>query len=333
MKNIGLFILLLLVQGLLRAQAPVADSASGIRIVDTLTALEAKKRLPILLQTELDSLVNLQIMDLQTANKAEPVKAQEEVSVWLWVAAGAFLIVLLLGYLLWSQQQKSSRSLHRLSKQIEHLDAQIAEHTPPAPVKTKKSAAVLAKEVTELQTQLEKLQKEKQQTAALSKESLANWEQIKKALAQTYKLKHYPGAAANATELDNYLKLLQTEKTIAHFSYTHFLKPLLVLADTNKNSPSRLSEEEAQKMLDCIVSMGLLYSEYLYLRIPDLALGGNMVARLGSLKNGNVLDLQLLKELNTEHGSRALVLKMALDKYHIQALSYPVFEETNLNLS
>jgi len=54
---------------------------------------------------------------------------------------------------------------------------------------------------------------------------------------------------------------------------------------------------------------------------------------LGSLRNGNHIDKGLLKELNIEHGSRALVLRMVLDKMDIQNLSYPVFDETNLNLS
>jgi hypothetical protein len=40
-----------------------------------------------------------------------------------------------------------------------------------------------------------------------------------------------------------------------------------------------------------------------------------------------------MKQLNMEHGSRALVLRMVLDAMKIQRLSYPVFDETNLNLS
>ena len=43
--------------------------------------------------------------------------------------------------------------------------------------------------------------------------------------------------------------------------------------------------------------------------------------------------IKWIKELNIEHGSRALVLRMVLDKTAIQNLSYPVFDETNLNLS
>ena len=32
-----------------------------------------------------------------------------------------------------------------------------------------------------------------------------------------------------------------------------------------------------------------------------------------------------------EHGSRALVLRMVLDKTQLHQLSYPVFDETDLN--
>ncbi|HRO72003.1 MAG TPA: hypothetical protein PK951_16545 [Chitinophagaceae bacterium] len=85
--------------------------------------------------------------------------------------------------------------------------------------------------------------------------------------------------------------------------------------------------------MDLLISLGLLYIEYLYLRINELSVGGRIVERLGSLKNGNSLDPATLKELSTEHGSRALVIRMALDKTSIQKLSYPVFDETNLNLS
>jgi hypothetical protein len=54
-----------------------------------------------------------------------------------------------------------------------------------------------------------------------------------------------------------------------------------------------------------------------------------MVQRIGS--NGKGIDLALLKKLNTEHGSRALSLRMALNRSGIDQLTYPVFDETDLN--
>jgi hypothetical protein len=54
-----------------------------------------------------------------------------------------------------------------------------------------------------------------------------------------------------------------------------------------------------------------------------------MVQRIGS--NGKGIDPALLKKLSMEHGSRALALRMALNKAGISKLSYPVFDETDLN--
>ena len=85
--------------------------------------------------------------------------------------------------------------------------------------------------------------------------------------------------------------------------------------------------------MELLVSLALLYIEYLYLRVNELAVGGNMVARIKGMSNGNRLDTLLMKQLNKEHGSRALVLRIILDKMDIRDLSYPVFDETNLNLS
>ena len=62
-----------------------------------------------------------------------------------------------------------------------------------------------------------------------------------------------------------------------------------------------------------------------------MSIGGKMVERIQGLSNGNGLDAALLKKLNTEFGSRALVIKIALEKTGLHQLSYPVFDETNLN--
>ena len=99
--------------------------------------------------------------------------------------------------------------------------------------------------------------------------------------------------------------LLDTERSVALYAYEHFLKPVLAIADANKNNPARINPEEREKMLDLLISLALLYSEYLYLRINDLSIGGKIAERIGSLKNGNNIDKASLKELNVEHGSRA----------------------------
>jgi hypothetical protein len=150
---------------------------------------------------------------------------------------------------------------------------------------------------------------------------------------EVYKIRNYPGFDKEKSETDIVRSLLETERTVAVYAYEHFLKPVLAIADANKNNPARMNPEEREKMLDLLISLSLLYSEYLYLRIQDLSIGGRIAERIGNLRNGNNIDPAQLKKLNVEHGSRALVLRMVLDKSNVQHLSYPVFDETNLNLS
>ena len=125
--------------------------------------------------------------------------------------------------------------------------------------------------------------------------------------------------------------VLDTENIVANYAYEKFLKPILVITDTNKNSPARLNDTDREKLLDLLVSLSLLYIEYLYLRVNDLSIGGKMVERIKGFAGGNGIDNSLLKKLSSEFGSRALVIKMALNKVGIQRLTYPVFDETNLN--
>jgi hypothetical protein len=92
-----------------------------------------------------------------------------------------------------------------------------------------------------------------------------------------------------------------------------------------------MSDEDSEKLFDLLISLSLFYIEYLYLRIDELSVGGHIVERIGSHAKGNGIDHELLKKLNTDHGSRALAIRIALDKKGIGKLSYPVFDETNLN--
>ena len=92
-----------------------------------------------------------------------------------------------------------------------------------------------------------------------------------------------------------------------------------------------MSAEDKAKLVDLLLSLSLLYIEYLYLRVSELSVGGTIVERLNNLSTGQNLKEDRLRKLNRESGSRALVLRLALDQLAIQQLSYPVFEETNLN--
>jgi hypothetical protein len=156
---------------------------------------------------------------------------------------------------------------------------------------------------------------------------------VKQQITASYKIRNYPGYDKEKTEEELLQGLLNTEKSVALYAYEHFLKPVIAIADANKNNPARVSKEDREKLIELLISLSLLYTEYLYLRVNELSVGGNMIARIQGLSNGNRLDTILMKQLNKEHGSRALVLRMILDKMDIQKLSYPVFDETNLNLS
>ena len=202
--------------------------------------------------------------------------------------------------------------------------------------KGKPSVPVLEKKVQSLTTQLERTLKDKEALQRLLEEytdSKLEFESVKQQMMEVYKIRNYPGFNKEKSETDIVKSLLDTERSVALYAYEHFLKPVLSIADANKNNPAKINPEEREKMLNLLISLSLLYSEYLYLRITDLSVGGKIVERLGSLRNGSHIDTGLLKELNIEHGSRALVLRMVLDKMDIQNLSYPVFDETNLNLS
>lgn len=181
---------------------------------------------------------------------------------------------------------------------------------------------------------LEKLKTENESLNAAVKEysrTQNEYEKLFKIISQTFKVKKYPGAAEGKTDIETLVSLFETEKSFTGHVYDQFIKPLTVIVDANKNNPAGISKEQQDKLLDMLVSLSLLYIEYLYLRVNDLSVGGNMVQRMSDIKNGLKLNTELLKKLNMQNGNRALVLKLALEKISLNSLSYPVFDETDLN--
>jgi len=324
----------------LAAQEPEKKS---IRIVDTLTAQEKDNRNTVILKSEMDSLIQLYNTSQPKIIPQEPlVKAENQAPIYLLVTGiAALLAIAFLLYVLFRNQKKFQRTVSILNKQIQHLElaayssGSIADATGNK-VKGKVSIPNMEKKIQSLTTQLEKVTKENEGLETLLAESTNirhDFESVKQQMMEVYKIRNYPGFNKEKTETEIVKSLLDTERSVALYAYEHFLKPVMVIADANKNNPAKINPEEREKLLNLLISLSLLYSEYLYLRINDLSVGGKIVERLGSLKNGNNIDPALLKELSTEHGSRALVLRMVLDKTSIQNLSYPVFDETNLNLS
>jgi hypothetical protein len=320
----------------------MAQQDKAIRIADTLTAQEKSNRSTVLLKSELDSLIRVYNANQPRLQPQEPVIRTEnnvpEYLLWVIIALSAGIALML--FFLFRNQQKFNETIFLLNRQVQNLElaAYSINNTDMSIIKSKgkPSVPVLEKKVQSLTTQLEKTLKDKEELQRLLEEytdSKLDFESVKQQMMEVYKIRNYPGFSKEKSETDIVRSLLDTERSVALYAYEHFLKPVLVIADANKNNPAKINPEEREKMLNLLISLSLLYSEYLYLRIGDLSVGGKIVERLGSLRNGDHIDTGLLKELNIEHGSRALVLRMVLDKMDIQNLSYPVFDETNLNLS
>lgn len=319
-----LFLFILLTSGI------VGVSNAQVRVVDSLTTPELSGRNPVILRSELDSLFQVyHPASIQTVPQQaiQPVEIQWPLYASISGAIALLLIALLL-YLLFRNQQKFNRTVYMLHKQIKHLEALVSSvdnagnQVTVASMKGKATGGAQEKKVQYLTTQLEQVRKEVQE-----------YELLKQQMMQIYKIRNYPGFTKEKTEAEILKEMLETERSVVLYAYEHFLKPVIAIADANKNNPAKISAGERERMLDLLISLSLLYSEYLYLRVGDLSIGGKMVERIAAFRSGNGIDLTLLKELNTEHGSRALALRMALDKMGIQKLSYPVFDETNLNLS
>ncbi len=336
-----LFVLVLCLAAFsISAQEPERKS---IRIVDSLTAQEKTDRNTVILRSELDSLVQLHSnKQLVVQPQDNPVEPAHMDMFYLIAGVVALLLIALLLYLLFVNQKKFHRVVRTLHKQVQHLElaayssGSIADAAPGNRSKTKASIPALERKLDSLNIQLEKAKEENSQLQDLLSEATRvqhDYESVKQQMMEVYKIRNYPGFNKEKTETEIVKSMLDTERSVALYAYEHFLKPIMDITDANKNNPAKIDQREKEKLVDLLISLSLLYSEYLYLRISDLSVGGKIVERLGSLKNGNEIDPASLKELSTEHGSRALVIRMALDKTAIQHLSYPVFDETNLNLS
>lgn len=317
------------------AQQP---DAKIIRIVDTLTLQEKANRYPVLLKSEIDSLINQFNINHPPLIIQQPEKGTVN-DINLYLVAGIITIILLLGlviYLFFRYQQKINQtfaSMNENSNGSESPSLNVLSSTTKDR-KSKATLPLLENKISELTVELHKLSKEKEGLSRLIKEYNGiqhEYDSLRHSLQQAYKVKNYPGFDKTKDETVAMQGVLQTENAVALYAYEKFLKPILAITDANKNNPAKLSDEDQEKVVNLLVSLSLLHIEYLYLRVNDLSIGGKMVERIHGLGKGNGIDVSLLKKLNTESGSRALVIKIALNKAGLHQLSYPVFDETNLN--
>ncbi len=343
MRKFYWIIAALLIAAPLLGQQPTADK-SHIQVVDTLTAQQKKERYPVLLQQEYDSLLQPyvdSIASLQVTNASIREKEADEKK-YLQIAVLVFLVmVLLLVYLSFRNQKKFQQTVAELNSHIQRLEWSAIQREGDetgavSPGKGKQTVQSLEKKMQALAVKMEKTEQEKsgmQQQIEEYKAIGGEYELLKKQMSEVYKLRSYPGYNKGKTEGEIVRSVLDSEKAVVNYAYDNFLKEIIAIADANKNNPARISSESRQAMLDHLLSLALFYSEYLYLRIQDLTIGGEMTARFEKLKNNGYVDIAATQSLSTEHGSRALVLRIVLEEIGVTHLSYPVFDETNLNLS
>ncbi len=337
--------LLLALSAAIIAQSPGLDGQPAhkldtkhIRIVDTLNLQDKNTRNPVILRSELDSLITqYNIANPLRQIVKEPVEEFDLAN--QYILAGLFAIIFLLViimYMFYRHHRSVIRTFAGLNEQAKLRQATDANGITTI-TKDKKGKATLQSlenKINDLKEELLKLSKENEGLNRVIKEYNGiqhEYDSLKHGILKAYKVKNYPGYDKSTGETSAMQGVLSTEHSVAAYAYEKFLKPILLITDTNKNNPARISEKDREKLLDLLVSLSLLYIEYLYLRVNDLAIGGKMVERIKGFSNGNGPDASLLKKLNTEFGSRALVIKMALSKADLHKLSYPVFDETNLN--
>jgi hypothetical protein len=333
LNKIRITVLMLLLVTAAMAQQP---ERPHLRIADTLTPLEKVNRNAVILQSELDSLIKLHndkqaALQLPVQKDTGEVKDYSTVFLLGGIAAIIILLVMVL-YLVYRHHQKINRIIAGPGKRTETVTAIPGNKEKNG--KGKIAPQSLENKIYDLNAELHKLSKENEGLNRVIKEYNGiqhEYDSLKHGILKAYKVKNYPGY--DKAKEDHLLMqgVLETENSVANYAYEKFLKPILSIADSNKNNPARISEQDRQKVLDLLVSLSFLYIEYLYLRVNDLSIGGKMVERIQGFAKGNGLDTALLKKLNTESGNRALVLRMVLNRAELNKLSYPVFDETNLN--
>lgn len=331
--KIYISIILILSSATLFSQRP---DTQHIRVVDTLTAKERAGRNPVILKAELDSLIMAYHSTQAQVLDKGPVKEKDNSSSQ-YLLAGLVVIIILLGcmiYLFYSQRKKINKMIIDFNEKTKHIAAENGQYPAGKEKKGKISHQTLESKIAGLNEELYRLSRENESLNRVIKEYNGiqhEFDSLKHGILKTYKVKNYPGYDKSRNEILALQGVLDTENVVANYAYEKFLKPILALTDANKNSPARLNNADKEKLLDLVISLSLLYIEYLYLRVNDLSVGGKMVERIKGFVSNNGIDNTLLKKLNTEFGSRALVMKMALSQAGMQHLSYPVFDETNLN--
>lgn len=315
---------------------PQAQQAGkGIRIADTLSVKERSERNPLILRSELDSLIKLYApVQLPVQTQTETVESREQLSPYILAGViGLLLAAFVIVFILY-RQRKETRRLADMLQNKQALPFTAGRNGRTKNGKRISQPMTAEEKMEELCAELSRLEKENASLNGVIREYNGirhEYDSLKQGLQRAYKIKNYPGYDRTKDDVLAMKTVLDTEKAVADYAYEKFLKPVLSVADANKNNPSKMSAADKERMIDLLLSLSFLYIEYLYLRVSELSVGGTIVERIKGFSRGNSTDMQLLKKLNMEAGSRALVMRLALNKAAVDNLSYPVFDETNLN--
>ncbi|HYM93691.1 MAG TPA: hypothetical protein VET23_06105, partial [Chitinophagaceae bacterium] len=91
----------------------------------------------------------------------------------------------------------------------------------------------------DLNAKLEKIKAENDKLNVLLKEysrAQGEYDTLIKSISRTFKIKKYPGASAGKTDIESLFELFETERSFTAHVYENYLKPVIAITDTNKNS-------------------------------------------------------------------------------------------------
>jgi hypothetical protein len=338
-------LLLLLAGYSLHAQT----DSTRIRLVDSLTAEQKASHNRVLLRSELDSLLK----KFGRQNETPPQEAStntvtpthdDDTAMWTLVAAlNAVLLLILYGiYRSNKNAQHITRLLERQHHQVDKLVQQAPSGSLKEPAKAdtgkagaqKQKMATLEAKILEQTKAIEQLTAENNQLLEDVKEMdgfKTMYQELVEGITKTFKVKNYPAHGELKSEHERLLLWLETEKAFTINVYEKYVKPIHAILEANKRDPAHTPDDEKNRLTELLVSVSLLYMEYLYLRVAELSIGGKIVDRINLIKKAAAINAAHLKQLDVEHGSKALVLHLALQEKNIGPLSYPVLDETNLN--
>ncbi len=236
----------------------------NIRIVDTLTPQEKKSRNPVILRSELDSLIRLHEASIVKPPVLEPVKEEKDNST-IWLLAGIFVMLaaaaLLVG-LFFQQRKRFANISDHLIRQLRQLEFQVnLSANGMTNENDKKLISDMQTKTRDLNVRLEKLKGENESLNAVLKEysrTQNEYEALIKTISKTFKVKKYPGASEGRSDIETLIGLFETERSFTAHVYEQFIKPITAIVDANKNNPANISKEQQDKLLELLISLSLL---------------------------------------------------------------------------